>query len=200
MSKEVQLPKLDWKYDELEPYIAREINEIHHTKHHQTYVTGFNNTLKLLFSAEAVQDVSKIHELQSQLKFFSGGHINHCLFWKNLSPVSAKGGEVPREGSFYQQVIQQYGSFEKLMEISNAKLAGIQGSGWLFISKNKAASTIELVTTYNQDSAPSDYQVLVAIDAWEHAYYLQYQNKKLDYFKAIWNVINWEEASRRWSS
>lgn len=98
-----------------------------------------------------------------------------------------------------KQIVKQYGSVDKLIELTNAKLAGIQGSGWAFIVKNKSnGNTVEVITTANQDTVTDpNLTPLIAIDAWEHAYYLQYQNVKADYFKNLWNVINWKEAERR---
>lgn len=121
---------------------------------------------------------------------------NHCLFWKNLAPESQGGGEAPA-GALGRQIESQFGSLDKLQALTNAKLAGVQGSGWAFIVKNaENGGQIEVVQTYNQDTVSGPLTPLVAIDAWEHAYYLQYQNRKADYFKAIWNVINWKEAER----
>ncbi len=104
-------------------------------------------------------------------------------------------------GALGQQIEKQYGSLDKLIEVTNAKLAGVQGSGWAFIVKNlENGGQLDVVQTYNQDTVGNQFVPLVAIDAWEHAYYLQYQNKKVDYFKAIWNVINWKEAAKRYET
>ncbi|KAK6462856.1 manganese-superoxide dismutase [Scheffersomyces coipomensis] len=196
----ISLPQLDWGYNELEPHISGAINEIHHKKHHQTYVNGFNAALDDLVKANEAGDVKAAIQIQQNIKFHGGGHTNHVLFWKSLSPVSQHGGKVPAKDSpLGKQIIEQYGSIEKLIEITNAKLASIQGSGWAFIVYNKQnGNTLDVVTTYNQDTILEPLVPLVAIDAWEHAYYLQYQNVKVDYFKAIWNVINWSEAEKRY--
>lgn len=195
----IELPKLDWAYDALEPYISGKINEIHHSKHHQTYVNGYNAAIEQLAAAEAKGDVLKAVEIQQNIKFHGGGHTNHVLFWKSLSPNSQHGGKLPdKDSAFGKQVIAQYGSFDNLIAITNAKLAGIQGSGWAFLVKNtQNGGLLDVVTTFNQDTIVGPLVPLLAIDAWEHAYYLQYQNVKVDYFKAIWNVINWAEAERR---
>ncbi|CAH2356047.1 probable superoxide dismutase [Mn], mitochondrial [[Candida] railenensis] len=198
----IELPKLDWAYDALEPHISGKINEIHHTKHHQTYVNGYNAAIEQLVAAEAKKDLKSVIEIQQNIKFHAGGHTNHVLFWKSLSPESKYGGKLPsKDSEFGKQVIKQYGSFDDLIKLTNAKLASIQGSGWAFIVKNKSnGGKLDVVTTYNQDTVTGDLIPLVAIDAWEHAYYLQYQNVKVDYFKAIWNVINWNEAEKRYSA
>lgn len=197
--EKVVLPKLDWSYDALEPYISGQINEIHHSKHHQTYVNGYNKSIEELIESEIEGNVTRTVELQKNVNFFAGGHANHVLFWKSLSPTSQYGGQLPSSGSkFSQQVISQYGSFDKLIELVNGKLAGIQGSGWAFLVKNLDEGVLQVVTTANQDTVTGNLVPLIAIDAWEHAYYLQYQNAKLDYFKAIWNVINWTQAEQKY--
>lgn len=194
----VSLPKLEWQYDALEPYISGKINEIHHSRHHQAYVDGYNNSFQLLIEAKVNGDLKKVVELQNAIKFFAGGHINHVLFWKSLSPVSQEGGKHPSDNSALgKQIKSQFGTIDNLISIMNSKLASIQGSGWCFLVKNpELGSVLEVITTANQDTVSSPHIPILAIDAWEHAYYLQYQNKKLDYFKAIWNVINWKEAER----
>ncbi|CAK7904749.1 superoxide dismutase [Mn], mitochondrial [[Candida] anglica] len=195
----VSLPDLDWDFAALEPHISGQINELHYTKHHQTYVNGYNTAIEQLAEAKAKGEVKKTIELQQNIKFHGGGYTNHCLFWKNLAPEKQGSGEPPAADSeFAKKIAEQYGSLDNLKALTNAKLAGIQGSGWAFIVKNKEnGDKLDIVTTYNQDTVTGPLVPLVAIDAWEHAYYLQYQNVKVDYFKAIWNVINWKEAEKR---
>ncbi|SCV03516.1 LAME_0H11056g1_1 [Lachancea meyersii CBS 8951] len=205
----VTLPDLDWDFGALEPHIAAKINELHYTKHHQTYVNGFNaaseqfGDLECKLTGDPQQDVAVVKQLvalQQNIKFHGGGFTNHCLFWKNLAPPSQGGGEAPA-GSLAKQIESQFGSLDNLISQTNTKLAGIQGSGWAFIVKNaENGGQIEVVQTYNQDTVTGPLKPLVAIDAWEHAYYLQYQNRKADYFKAIWNVINWKEAEKRFEA
>lgn len=192
----VTLPELDWEYNALEPYISGKINELHHKKHHQTYVNGFNAALEQLADASGKDDALAAVTIQQNLKFHGGGYINHCLFWKNLSPTSKYGGKPPT-GELAALIEKEYGSLDKLIALANNKLAGVQGSGWVFIVYNKDNHCIEVVQRYNQDTVVGSLVPLVAIDAWEHAYYLQYQNVKADYFKAIWNVVNWKEAESR---
>ncbi|ODV87393.1 hypothetical protein CANARDRAFT_26796 [[Candida] arabinofermentans NRRL YB-2248] len=197
----VSLPELKWDFGDLEPYISGQINELHYTKHHATYVAGYNTAVEQHAEAKHAGDVKKTIELQQNIKFHGGGYLNHCLFWDNLAPPKNGGGELPSDSSaLTKAVTEQYGSFDDLIKLTNAKLAGIQGSGWAFIVKNTENGAIEVVQTYNQDTVTGPLKPLVAIDAWEHAYYLQYQNVKVDYFKAIWNVINWAEASKRFDA
>lgn len=196
----VSLPDLDWDFGALEPHISGQINELHYLKHHQTYVNGYNQAIEQHAEAKAKGEVKKTIELQKAINFHGGGYTNHCLFWKNLAPEKQGGGAPPSEESeFAKKIVEQYGSLDQLKSVTNAKLAGIQGSGWAFIVKNKEnGGQLDVVTTFNQDTVTGPLVPLVAIDAWEHAYYLQYQNVKVDYFKAIWNVINWKEAEKRY--
>lgn len=201
----VTLPDLDWDFGALEPHISGQINELHYTKHHQTYVNGFNAATEQFEELKTKLDsdptvAKQLIALQQNIKFHGGGYTNHCLFWKNLAPTSQGGGEPPT-GALAKQIETQFGSLDNLIALTNSKLAGIQGSGWAFLVKNmENGGQLEVVQTYNQDTVTGPLKPLLAIDAWEHAYYLQYQNKKVDYFKAIWNVINWKEAAKRFDA
>lgn len=181
------LPDLPYDFGALEPFISADIMQTHHQKHHQTYVTNLNAAEEKLQDAVAKQDIASTIALQGALKFNGGGHINHSLFWKNLAPASQGGGELPN-GKLSAAIEKDFGSLEKLQSQFNAALAGIQGSGWGWLGYNKGTGELEIATTANQDPLLS-LVPLVGIDAWEHAYYLQYKNVKADYFKAIWYVI-----------
>jgi len=188
------LPELPYAYDALEPHISKDIMTLHHTKHHQTYVTGLNDAEKKYSETDSVTE--KI-TLQAALKFNGGGHINHSLFWKNLAPTSSGGGAL-KEGNLKDAIVRDFGSVEKFKETMNTKTAAIQGSGWGWLGFNKATRKLEIVTTPNQDPLLSHVPI-IGIDIWEHAFYLQYKNVKPDYLKAIWNVINFEEAESRFA-
>lgn len=202
----VTLPDLKWDFGDLEPYISGQINELHYTKHHQTYVNGFNTSVEKMadLTHQLNRDPSptlarEIIALQQNIKFHGGGYTNHCLFWANLTPERQGGGQLPKNSKLNKAIMDQFGSLDNLIKLTNDKLAGVQGSGWAFIVKDIAnGGKLSVVQRYNQDTVTGSLIPIVAIDAWEHAYYLQYQNRKVDYFKAIWNVINWEEAARRY--
>lgn len=204
----VTLPELDWDFGALEPHISGQINELHYSKHHQTYVNGFNTAVEQLqdLSAQIVKEPSpsiarEILQVQQNLKFHGGGYTNHCLFWKSLLPESQGGGQLDANSALAKAITEQYGTVEALQASTNAALAGVQGSGWAWLVKDlDNGGKLEVVKTMNQDTVTGKKIPLLAIDAWEHAYYLQYQNKKVDYFKAIWNVINWKEAARRYDT
>lgn len=195
------LPDLDFDFGALEPHISGQINELHYTKHHNTYVNSYNTAIEKLATAQQQGDIKAQIELQPLINFHGGGHINHSLFWKNLAPQNQGGGEPPAGGSPLDSAIKShFGNLDNLISNMNTKLAGIQGSGWAWIVKNTENGALETITKPNQDPVTGPYVPIVGIDAWEHAYYLQYKNVKADYFKAIWNVVNWKEAERRFSA
>ncbi|CAE6514724.1 unnamed protein product [Rhizoctonia solani] len=200
MSK-VTLPDLPYEYKALEPHISREIMELHHKKHHQTYVNGYNTAMESL--NKLVNDPSTARQqiaLQSAIKFNGGGHINHSLFWKNLAPAGTTGinsdGEL--ETPFLAgQINSNFTTFKDFKEEFNAAALGIQGSGWAWLAWNMSKERPEIVTTANQDPLLPPYVPIFGVDMWEHAFYLQYKNVKPDYLTAIWNVINFHEAEKR---
>lgn len=200
--EKIELPPLGYSLDALEPYISKEIMDLHYHQHHQGYVNNYNAALDDLVQAQSKGDYKSIVELQRVIAFNGGGHINHSLFWKNMAPVSEGGGQFPDlDSKFAKLVALQYGGFNELIKLTNERLLSIQGSGWAFIVKNLSnGGKLDIVTTANQDALFKPLVPLIAIDAWEHSYYLQYFNQKADYFEAIWNVINWKEAQKRFDS
>lgn len=168
------LPDLTYDYGELEPYISAEIMNIHHSKHHNTYVTNLNNFSNMLEEAVAKKDVSKIINCQQAIKFNGGGHLNHSIFWKNLAPPSKGGGEMP-EGVLKTMIESQYGSLDKLQQVMSTASVAVQGSGWGWLGYDKANKSLVVTTTFNQDplEATTGLVPLLGIDVWEHAYYLQ---------------------------
>ncbi|THU88106.1 manganese and iron superoxide dismutase [Dendrothele bispora CBS 962.96] len=186
------LPELPYAYNALEPHISEEIMKLHHTKHHQTYVNGLNAAEEAY--AKAADTKAKI-ALQTALKFNGGGHINHSLFWKNLAPANEDGGKLT-DGPLKAAIESDFGSVEAFKKDFNAKTAAIQGSGWGWLGFNSATKKLEIVTTANQDPLIS-HTPIIGIDIWEHAFYLQYKNVKPDYLNAVWNVINFKEAEKR---
>ncbi|KAF9448438.1 manganese and iron superoxide dismutase [Macrolepiota fuliginosa MF-IS2] len=186
------LPPLPYAYDALEPYISEEIMKLHHDKHHQTYVNGLNAAEESYAKAD---DTKTKIALQSALKFNGGGHINHTLFWKNLSPAKEDGGKLV-DGKLKDEIVKAFGSVEELKKRFNATTAAIQGSGWGWLGLNPTTKQLEIVTTANQDPLISHVPI-IGVDIWEHAFYLQYKNVKVDYLSEIWNVINFKEAEKR---
>lgn len=189
------LPELPYSYGALEPAISGQIMEVHHAKHHQTYVNGLNNFETQTAEALAKGDVKTAISLQRGLNFNGGGHINHSLFWKNLAPTSQGGGQLD-SGELRSAIDRDFGGLEEMKSKFNAALAGIQGSGWGWLGYNAQNGRLDIITTANQDPLVS-HTPIIGVDAWEHAFYLQYKNDKATYFKNIWNVINFEEAEKR---
>jgi len=195
------LPDLPYDYGALEPAISGKIMEIHHKKHHQTYVTSYNNFTEKLAtlttkSDPTPSDLAEQMAIVPMLKFHGGGHVNHSLFWENLAP-KGKGGGDPPTGALAKAIEEHYGGLDKLKEKMNATLAGIQGSGWAWLVQDIQNGSLAVVSMANQDPITAPFRPLLGIDAWEHAYYLQYENRKAEYFNAIWDVISWKAAEKR---
>lgn len=196
----VTLPELPYAYDALEPFISAEIMEIHHSKHHNTYVTNFNAALEQYQAAEEAGDHQKMIALQPALKFNGGGHINHSIFWTNLAPNGNGGGGEPT-GELAEAINTAFGSFEEFKTKFNTTTAPIQGSGWGWLGYNKATGGLEIATCANQDPLSTTGLVpLLGVDVWEHAYYLQYKNVRPDYLNAIWNVVNFDNVAERYAA
>lgn len=190
------LPDLPYDYNALEPYISTKIMELHHKGHHQVYVNGLNSALDAIEAAKSSNNPLAAAAQAPFLNFHGGGHTNHSLFWENLAPASRDGGGEP-SGALQTAIEKDFGSFDVLRKQMNTALAGIQGSGWAWLAKDKSAGTLQVITRANQDPVIGNYVPLMGIDAWEHAYYLQYQNRKAEYFEAIWNVVNWKKVAER---
>ncbi|KAL1187889.1 Superoxide dismutase [Mn] 1 [Cardamine amara subsp. amara] len=191
------LPDLPYDYGALEPAISGEIMQIHHQKHHQAYITNYNNALEQLDLAVNKGDASTVVKLQSAIKFNGGGHVNHSIFWKNLAPINEGGGEPPK-GSLGSAIDTHFGSLEGLVKKMSAEGAAVQGSGWVWLGLDKELNKLVVDTTANQDplvTKGGSLVPLVGIDVWEHAYYLQYKNVRPEYLKNVWKVINWKYAS-----
>lgn len=192
------LPDLPYDYGALEPTISAEIMQLHHSKHHATYVNNLNVAQEKLAEAEAKSDTSAIIALAPALRFNGGGHINHTIFWQNMSP---NGGGEP-SGELMDAIKRDFGSFDNMKKTLSASTVAVQGSGWGWLGYNKAAGRLQITTCPNQDplEASTGMVPLFGIDVWEHAYYLQYKNVRPDYVNAIWNVANWEDITARFNA
>lgn len=190
------LPDLPYDYNALEPIISAEIMKVHHSKHHAAYVNNLNIAEEKLKEAQAKNCVSTIISLGPALKFNGGGHINHTIFWQNLSPT---GGKPTSE--LEEAIKRDFGSLDNLKAQLSAISVGIQGSGWGWLGYNKQTKKLQLAACANQDplEATTGLVPLFGIDVWEHAYYLQYKNVRPDYVKAIFDVVNWKDVSERFA-
>jgi len=192
------LPDLGYDFGALEPIISADIMKIHYEKHHTTYVNNLNAATEKLNEALAKGDVGAAVALGPAIKFNGGGHINHSIFWRNLT-VKSQSGEPT--GDLKAAIDRDFGSLENLKTQMSAASVAVQGSGWGWLGFNKQAQRLQIATCANQDPLePTTGLVpLFGIDVWEHAYYLQYKNVRPDYVKAIWSVANWKDIGERFS-
>ncbi|WP_020498168.1 superoxide dismutase [Sciscionella marina] len=191
------LPDLPYDYGALAPHIAGEIMELHHSKHHQTYVNGLNGALDKLEEARSAGSFDAIVGLEKTLAFNLGGHVNHSIFWNNLSP---DGGDKPT-GELAAAIDETFGSFDKFQAHFTAAATTIQGSGWAILGWDKLGGQLLVHQLYDQQAnLPANQVPIVMLDMWEHAFYLQYKNVKPDYVKAWWNVVNWADAQSRFDA
>jgi Fe-Mn family superoxide dismutase len=191
------LPTLQYEYDALGSYVSGSIMELHHSKHHQTYVDKLNAALELAPALKErpleslLSEISSLPEsVQTAVRNHGGGHYNHSLFWQWMSP---KGGGEPT-GQLAEKIHAKYGSFQAFVDEFTAKSLGVFGSGWAWLQPD-----MEIITTPNQDTPIMQGKdaPLLGLDVWEHAYYLDYKNKRNDYVAAWWNVVDWDFVSTR---
>jgi Fe-Mn family superoxide dismutase len=190
------LPELSYDYASLEPHISARIMELHHSKHHQAYVTGANAALDAMAEARESGNFGNLPKLQKDLAFHLGGHVNHSVFWQNLSPT---GGET--QGELLAAINEYFGSYDAFKAHFTASAMGIQGSGWAYLAWDAMGNRLVIGQLYDQQGNIALGSVpLLMLDMWEHAFYLDYQNVKGDYVKAFWNIINWEDVAKRFAS
>lgn len=191
------LPELPYDYGALDPHISGKIMELHHSKHHQNYVNGLNTALEKLAAARDADDFGTINMLEKNLAFNLGGHINHSIFWKNLSP---EGGDKPT-GELAAAIDEHFGSFDAYRAQFEQVALGIQGSGWAITAWDTLGQKLVIVQLYDQQSnIPATLVPISQLDMWEHAFYLDYLNVKGDYVKAFWNIVNWADAQERFTA
>ena len=194
---EYTLPELDYDYGALEPHISGRIMELHHSKHHNTYVGGANTALEKLAEAREKEDYASTPLLLKNLQFNLGGHTNHSIFWKNLTP----NGQGRPEGELAAAIDEYFGSFEKFQAQFTQAALTIQGSGWAILAYEPIGGNLVIEQFYDQQNGvPVATIPLFQLDMWEHAFYLDYQNVKADYVKAIWNIVNWADVQARFEA
>lgn len=206
LSAQHSLPKLAYSYDALEPYIDSETMNIHYNNHHAAYVNNLNAALadypdlQKMELTELLQNLDKLpKEIQTTVRNNGGGHYNHTLFWSILAPA----GKTKISDKLKSELEKNFGSVEKFKEEFAKAATGRFGSGWAWLIKDKSGK-MKIISTANQDNpimstAEIQGAPILALDVWEHAYYLKYQSKRADYIKAFWEVVNWEEVESLYS-
>jgi Fe-Mn family superoxide dismutase len=193
---EYTLPELPYDYAALEPHISGKIMQLHHDKHHQTYVTGANTALEQLAEARESGNLANVNKLEKDLAFNLGGHVNHSIFWTNLGPDT----KVP-EGELAAAIDEFFGSFEKFQAQFSAVATGIQGSGWSVLAWDQVGQKLTTFQLFDQQAnVPLGVVPIFMLDMWEHAFYLDYLNVKADYVKAVWNIVDWENVAARFAN
>jgi Fe-Mn family superoxide dismutase len=190
------LPELDYDVAALEPHLSARIVELHHDKHHAAYVDGANTTLEKLQEAREAGDFPTINQLEKNLAFHVSGHVLHSLLWKNLSP---DGGGAP-EGDLAAALDESFGSFDAFRKQFDAAAMGVQGSGWAALAWEPTGGLLVVEQVYDhQSNLVQGGAPLLALDMWEHAFYLQYENVKGDWVEAFWNLVNWPDVAARFA-
>ncbi len=193
---EYTLPDLSYDYGALDPHIAGQIMELHHSKHHAAYVAGANTALEKMAEARDSDNFAAIAGLEKALAFNLGGHTNHSIFWTNMSP---EGGDKPA-GELAAAIDEHFGSFDKFRAHFTNNAMTIMGSGWSILAYDTIGKKLIIVQLYDQQgNVPVGIVPLLMLDMWEHAFYLQYKNVKADYVNAWWNVVDWANVQERFT-
>ena len=193
---EYTLPDLPYDYGALEPHLSARILELHHGKHHAAYVTGANKVQAQLAEARASNDYDAINQQQKNLAFHLSGHVLHSLFWKNMSP---DGGGAP-EGDLGAAIREYFGDFDAFKAQLTAAAENVQGSGWGAMSWDPVSQSLIIEQVYDhQGNVGQGGPPLLVLDMWEHAYYLQYENRKTEWVTAFWEIVNWPDVADRFA-
>ena len=189
-----ELPPLPYAYDALEPHIDEQTMHLHHDLHHKGYVDGLNKALDMLEAARQSGDYGLVKHWEREAAFHGSGHFLHSIFWENMGP--GKGGEP--QGALRQQVEKDFGSYEAMRKQFSAAAVAVEGSGWAMLVWEPTAGQLEILTSEkHQNLTQWGVTPLLVLDVWEHAYYLKYQNKRAAYVEAFWNIVNWDDVSKR---
>ncbi len=194
-----ELPPLPYPYDSLEPHIDKATLEFHHDKHHKAYVDGLNGALAKLDEARKSGDMGLVQHYERLVGFHGAGHQNHVQYWENMAPAGKGGGGEPT-GALAEQIKKDFGSFENFKKELTAATVSVEASGWGLLAWEPLGNRlITLALMNHQNSSFVGAVPLLICDAWEHAYYLKYQNKRADYVTAWWNVVNWANVAKRFA-
>lgn len=193
-----ELPPLPYAYDALEPHIDAQTMKIHHDLHHKGYTDGLNKALATLATQRDGGDFAGVGPASRALAFHAGGYFNHIVFWNNMAPADKGGGGKPG-GKLAADINRDFGGYEKFTAHFSAAAAAVEGNGWGVLAYHPALKRLMIFSMMNQQmQIPAGSIPLLMCDVWEHAYYLKYQNRRADYIKAWWNVVNWKNISERY--
>jgi superoxide dismutase, Fe-Mn family len=195
MSKAYTLPALPYGYADLAPYISEEQLKLHHTKHHQAYVSGANNIFDKLDKARKEGSDLDMKATLKELSFHMGGHKLHSLFWQNMAPAGKGGGGEP-SGKLADALKAEFGGFARFKKEFTTAATSAEGSGWAVLSYCKEAERpVILQVEKHNVNFPAGYKVLLALDVWEHAYYLDYKNERAKFVEGFWSIVNWAKVN-----
>ncbi|RFA14713.1 superoxide dismutase [Subtercola boreus] len=193
---EYTLPDLPYDYAALEPHISATIMQLHHDKHHATYVAGANTANAALAEARDSGNLGAVNKLEKDLAFNLGGHVNHSIFWTNLTPDTSE-----PTGALAEAIGSDFGDLEKFKAHFTATALGVQGSGWSVLAYDVLGGKLSIFQLFDQQgNVPFGLVPLLMLDVWEHAYYIDYKNVRADYIKAFWNIVNWENVAARYAA
>ncbi len=196
---EHKLPELPYAYDALEPYIDAMTMELHHSKHHAAYVTGLNKAEAELAKARAANDYALVQHWSRQAAFHGGGHYLHSMFWTIMAPPGNGGGGKPT-GALLAKIEEDFGSFEAFQAHFSAAAVAVEGGGWALLHYRPEDKRLVVLQAESQQKlSPWGSVPILGIDVWEHAYYLKHQNRRADYVKDWWNVVNWEQVAKNFA-
>lgn len=199
------IPDLPYDYDELEPVISADITRTHLHKHHQVFIGQYNELMEKFIDENEKgenKDINTFQHISEKIRFYNGVHTNHSLWWEFLANPNREGGNLPGEESGLRQLINRdFGSIENMIQKFNAKSLGVQGSGWGWLVLDPETNGLKLETTGEQNTVSDrGFIPLIGVDVWEHAYYLDYQNRKAEYLENVWQVINWNIVEDRFDT
>ncbi len=196
-AKMYELPKLEYDYDALAPVISEDLLRLHHDKHHAAYVNGANTILQMMNKSRDDNTDFDTKATFKELSFHIGGHLLHSLFWENLAPPSRDGGGKP-SGKIAQAIKEEFGSFERFKKVFSQTAISTEGSGWaaLTFCKKTGRPIIMQVEKHNTNVYPM-FKILMVLDVWEHAYYLDYKNDRAKFVDEFWSIVNWSAVNKR---
>jgi len=195
-SKMYQLPELPYQYDEFAPILSKEQLQIHHEKHHQAYVNGANALLEKMDKSRETNEKLDMKALLKDLSFQIGGHLMHSLFWRNITPPSK--AKTEPEGLLKEKLIQEFGSIERFKELFQQTAMSVEGSGWAALTYclQTQRPILMQVEKHNMHVYPM-FRILMVVDVFEHAYYLDYKNNRAAFLDSFWKIVNWDEVGQR---